>query len=400
MAGKTEAPVPDLSETKCPFFYDNGRDSAPISTDAIKQVYKVINAAARQSIGASAITALDSKSFVDLGKQITDSDILTDAFYKALTLMAADTIISFRPYESTEDDLIELSREQYGLWVRKIRFKMPDAHGDDSVVLTNGTSVDMYEINMPEVVQKNYGKIGTYEYHVTFPRYWLQLAFESESKMSQFLAGVSGWINNRMALDRQNVGMLARNNFIANIANTKREVKLVTLYNAATGSSVTAANAEYDPNFIRFAIARMQTDAADMTKMRADFNDGTVATFTPKAYQRFYLESSFVNSMSTVALYNAFNRDYLSVDRYREVSYWQNPQTRRSISVKTDGGDVTIDGIVGMLFDRDAIGSYRHAEESYTTPINARGRYVNVFWFVDYQPINDLSENGIVYTLR
>lgn len=387
--------------TKCPFFYDNGVDSEAPSTDAIKQMYATINAAARQAIGCTAITAVDTASFIDLGKQVTSSDILSDAFYKALTLMAADTIISYRPYRSDEDDMMELSRQQYGLWVRKIKFKMPDAKADDSVVLTNGRSVDMYVVNMPEVIQRVYGKIDTWTYHVTYANYWLKLAFESEGKMTQFLSGVAGWVDNRMALDRANLARMTRNNFIANIAGTKREIPLVANYNKISGKSLTAANAEYDNDFMRYAIGVIQTVCDDMTRMRSDFNDGTVATFTPKEDQRFYLETSFVNSMSTVAMYNAFNKDYLAVDRFRKVSFWQNPQSRRSIDIKvSDSSEVKLDNIVGILYDRDALGFYRHATESYTTPVNARGRYVNTFWFVDYQPINDLSENGVIFTLR
>lgn len=386
---------------KCPFFYDNGQDGTNLSTDAVKQVYTIVNEAAKQAVGCNAITAIDTRTFVDLGKQITAADIVADSFYKALTLMAANTIIAYRPYRSHED-LTELSAEEYGAWVRKISFKMPEAKSDDSVVLENGKSVDMYTVNMPDVVQKVYGKIVTWSYYITTQTAWLKLAFESERKMSQFLAGIMGSVENEMALNREDTARLTRNTYIAAIGASSREIKLVTNYNAETGKALTATNCVYDAEFLRYALSVIETTSDDMTYLRADFNDGTVLRHTPVADQRLYMESSFMNSISTQALYSAFNEQYLKIMQYRKIPFWQSPKNRREVMIQTGetGETVTVSNVVGLLFDRDAIGSYRHVTESYTTPINARGRYTNTFWFVNYQPINDMSENAVIFTLN
>lgn len=388
-----------LDEATRSIFYDNGIIGNGKETANVKQVYAVMNEAAEQAFNGKAIAVLDTTTFVSLGNDVLSSDVNVDNFFSALTLLCARTIISERLYQS-KFDILELTDAEYGAWVRKIRFKMPEAKPDDSVVLDNGKSVDMYVVNKPEVIQKAFAKIGTWEYYVTLQRYWLKLAFQSESMMERFIGAVMTWVYNRMAADAENLAKMTVNTFVANIADTKREVKLVTLYNAQTADTITAAEALFDEKFLRFAISTMQVYADYMSDMGTRFNDGTVPTFTPSEDRITLINTLFDNRLRTQMLYAAFNDSYLKLDNTRKISFWQSPDKPMSTAITTESGEVTVDNVVAIMFDRDALGTYRHAQEANTTPYNARGRYVNTFWFVDYQPINDLSENGIVFTLN
>lgn len=376
-------------------FYNNGVIGTPRETENVKQVYAIVNEAASQALGQTAIKAIDTSSFISLGNDILASNVNMDAFLSALTLMFSRTIISSRAYTS-KFDLLELSDSEYGAYLRKISFKMPVAKPDDSVLLENGKSVDMYVVNKPEVVQKTFAKVGTWEYYVTWQRHWLKQAFSSEYDMERFLSGVLAYVRNRQEIDRENLGKLVVATFAANAGGTSREIPLVTMFNNETGGSATETNAQFNNDFIRYAIGTMQSYADYMTDMSTRFNDGTVARFTPENKRIVYMEAMFRNRMNTEALYAAFNQSYLKVETTRTVSYWQSQQSPRSIMI----GDKTVNNVVAMMFDRDAVGFYRHTSESYSTPINARGRYVNTFWFVDYAPINDYSENGIIFTLN
>ncbi len=376
-------------------FYDNGVIDTPRETANVKQIYAIINEAAQQALGQKAIEAIDTTSFISLGDDILASNANMDAFMSALTLMFSRTIISSRAYES-KFDLLELSDAEYGAYLRKISFKMPMAKPDDSVLLENGKSVDMYVVNKPEVVQKTFGKVGTWTYSVTWQRKWLKDAFRSESEMERFLSGVLQYVKNRQEIDREDLGKLVVANFASRAAGTSREIPLVSMFNADTGGTVTATNAQFSNDFIRYAIGTMQSYADYMTDMSTRFNDGSVARFTPDSKRIVYMEAMFRNRMNTEALYAAFNQSYLKLETTRTVSYWQAQQSPRKIMIN----DKEVDNVVAMMFDRDAVGFYRHSEESYSTPINARGRYVNTFWFVDYAPLNDDSENGIIFTLN
>ena len=60
---------------------------------------------------------------------------------------------------------------------------------------------------------------------------------------------------------------------------------------------------------------------------------------------------------------------------------------------------VTVEGIVGVLMDRDAAG-YNLADDSLvTSPYNAKGQYYNIFNHVRIQLQNDLTEKAVVFCI-
>ena len=68
---------------------------------------------------------------------------------------------------------------------------------------------------------------------------------------------------------------------------------------------------------------------------------------------------------------------------------------------KVDGKtDKTIENVVGILFDREGIGTFRQEEKVLTTPVNARGAYYNTFWHEKQMWFNDMSENAVIFTLN
>ena len=89
-----------------------------------------------------------------------------------------------------------------------------------------------------------------------------------------------------------------------------------------------------------------------------------------------------------------------------EVPYWQAAKNPLNIDLIIEGDDpeqeesTTLTNIVATIHDRDALGTYRKEVEVATTPLNARGLYTNQFWHMNDLYFNDVSENGIVFTLN
>ena len=84
------------------------------------------------------------------------------------------------------------------------------------------------------------------------------------------------------------------------------------------------------------------------------------------------------------------------------LTYLQNANQPNSIDVlrASDGVNITVDNIVGIIFDRDACGMYKRMEDTLTTPVNAAGRYYNTYYHLQQLWFNDLSENFVVFTLN
>ena len=53
--------------------------------------------------------------------------------------------------------------------------------------------------------------------------------------------------------------------------------------------------------------------------------------------------------------------------------------------------------MVTVSFDEDAVMVDYQLDSSYSTPIEARKRYRNIWWHFAKNAINDFTENGIVF---
>ena len=101
--------------------------------------------------------------------------------------------------------------------------------------------------------------------------------------------------------------------------------------------------------------------------------------------------------------YAAFNEELISVDKtFEKMAFWQSAQTPGNISIEraSDGTETTINNIIGIVHDRDALGMYRRDEFVLTTPVNAAGAYYNQYWHEKQLWFNDLSENFVYFTLN
>ena len=91
------------------------------------------------------------------------------------------------------------------------------------------------------------------------------------------------------------------------------------------------------------------------------------------------------------------------------MNFWQSIKKPMAINVTpaeidsdgnaVKGTSVTADNVLGILFDRDAMGIAPAFEWSGTTPFNQRGGYYNLYIHWRNQYWNDFTENAIVFLL-
>lgn len=363
------------------------------------QIYEIANDIANQVMGTTALKAVDTNSFVALGQQILASDNYTENFNNTLVLRIARTIVAFREYTMLLKPLV-FGELEWGALIQKTKTEMPTAEADKAYDLEDGKSVDMYVVKKPKYHQKFFYNRTPYSFFVTIQRWQLKRAFISETAFAAFVASIFGEIRNKLELTFEALGYSTMANFIGNIAGTSQEIHLVTMYNNATGKSLTPANAMLDNDFIRFAVKTINIYRKRLAAMSTIYNAENYERHTPTAMQRFVILSDYMESIKTVVLWEAFNREYVSVATTMEIPYWQSLQSPTALQVtKKDGTEVSLDGVFAFIHDREALGVYRKEDEVITTPLNARGRYTNTFWHEEQMWFNDLSENGLVFTL-
>lgn len=367
-----------------------------------EQIYTVVNSAASQALGQGAIAAIDTASFVSLGNAVLSSATNTDAFLNTLAQRIGRTIISYREYKNKMRDLV-LNDFEYGAILQKIKIAMPTAEEDESYDLTDGQSVDMYKVSKPVVNQKLFVTRTPYQFKITIQRAHLKEAFLSESAMGGFIAAIFGEVRNAIEFALENLGRACYGNYIAEVAGGAREIKLVTEFNAATGGSVTAANALTNKDFLNFAFRRINEHIDYFQDMSVLFNDGSATRHTPKQDIRIKLLSPFVRAAETVTQYAAFHDTLVDVDGvYTPVSYWQSPSNRSQVIAQraSDDTSTTVSNVIGVMHDRDALGIYQLWEEVSTSPLNSAGLYYNQYYHEKNLWFNDLSENFVIFTLN
>lgn len=375
------------------------------------QIYGLINDVNAQTIGTENLTVLNTEQLVALGDFLFNSGSV-DLWTNTLLSRIASTKVSYRAYQS-KLGIYAVSDITMGLIMQKIKVDMPNAVEDVTTQLQDGESIDMYIVSKPTAHQKLFAKRTPATFFRTTQRKWLREAFTSESAMGSFLAAVQGEVNNKIELTQENLARLTMANFMAIISQTSsRVVDLVTEYNALTDNDVpTGEGALLDEGFCRYALGRMNKIAKYMETMSRLYNDGSVDRHSPIGSQRFVSLIDFRTALETQVQWAAFNERYVATKNGIEVPYWQSAKSPFDIKLRIHEGteddtdddedvDITLSNVVGMIHDVDAFGTYRKEMDVITTPVNARGAYYNTFWHLNDLYFNDVSENGILFTLN
>lgn len=375
----------------------------------VNQIYDLCNQIFQQMTGRTDIEAVDSASLVAMGNEVSNLG-KNDLWLNTLSRRIGLTIDYYRVYRNRFSDLYR-TQVEWGALVQKLTVEMPDAVADDmyKVGQMNGQALDHYIINNPKAKQKIFDKETPYSFFITMQEKMLTEAFLNAGAMSSFVNQVFGKVQNKIEVVLEDLARVALVNMMCNLS-TKQEIKLVTLYNSKTGSTLNPQTALFDPAFMRFAIGMMNNIASKLETMSVLFNTDGYDRFTPKSEQRFYVLADFITQLETVVQYAAFNPQYVNKSVDIAVPYWQGVKEGDDINDiavlskvigKVDSKvDKTIENVVGVLFDREAIGTFRQEEKVLTTPVNARGAYYNTFWHEKQMWFNDMSENAVIFTLN
>lgn len=368
-----------------------------------EQIYGLVNTVNAEAFGHSALVVTDTSSLISLGNTVLSSSTNTEAFLNTLAQRIGRTILRFREYRNKLGDMV-LNDFEYGAILQKIKVHMPEAEQDESYDLIDGNTVDHYTIAKPSVDQKLFVTRTPYQFHITIQRVHLKEAFLSAEAMGSFIGIVFGEVRNAIEISLENLGRVTLATAAAEYSSS-REIALVTDFNTEYNPTpaLTAAEALHNEEFLRYAIMRM-TNLIDMMQDASElYNDGTMITFTPREDIRMKVVSEFQRRIESNVLYAAFNEKFVDIpEGYKTINFWQAAQSPYDVNITrpSDQTATTVNNVVAILYDRDAMGVYKIDEEILTTPVNAAGMYYNQYWHEKQLRFIDLSENGVIFTLN
>lgn len=370
----------------------------------VAQIYDIINSVTKETLGETAVVAEDLTNIVDVGKEIIDTDSV-DSYVKKLVNHIGKVIFVDRLYKGNAPSVLMDSWE-FGSVTEKISTNLPDAHESDTWKLEDGKDYSPNVFYEPKVSVKFFNKRVTFEIPLSFTELQVKQSFSNVTQLNSFLSMLYTSVENSMTVKLDDLIMRTINNMTAETVASNDKVRAVDLlakYNAEKGTNLTDVQALKDPEFIRYASYTIAVYKDRLSKISTLFNEGKQARFTPEDKLHIVLLSDFAKASDVYLQSDTFHNEMTELPLHETVPYWQGSGTDydfksiTKIDVKTSTGKtVSQTGILGVMFDRDALG-VSNLDRRVTTNYNAKAEFFNNFYKMDAGYYNDLNENFVVF---
>ena len=408
-----------------------------------KDCHALMNLLVKEATGQdNSIQVVDSSTFVSAGELILATG--TENVLNALSLVLGRTFMAVRPYNAKFNLINAISTREFTHRMRKISFysREAQASGDWNTQLyanlgqgkTNGQNIEdgdptstksMWEQNQPVPLEVNFAGQNVWEDSTTVYEYQLQQAFRSESEFAEFVAGIMTERGNDIESQKEAYNRMTLLNFMAGLYDLNQAGSVVNLtkaFNDEFGTEYTTEQLQttYIEDFAKFMSARIRIDSDMLTNRSKKAHWSPAKTIgdvsyvllrhTPKDRQRLFLYNPLMIKTKAYVFPSLFNPEYLKMENYEGVMYWQNeldpsaikvtpaiPDTTGTYNTQVAGETVSLPYVVGLLFDEDALMVDYQLERSNTTPLEARKGYRNIWWTFSKNSINDFTENAILY---
>ena len=387
----------------------------------VKQIYQLMNGVTSEILGSTGIVKEDLSNIVDVGTQLFDATSI-DNYVKSLVNHIGKVIFVNRPYAGNVPSMLMDSWE-FGSVLEKISADLPVATENESWELVNGQEYKQDIFYKPSVSAKFFNSKVTFEVPMSFTEMQVKESFSSATQLNGFLSMLYNAVDKSMAIKIDSLIMRTINNAIGETfkadataftpqgasdvdyttASTNRCVNLLKLYNDKFDKELTADTAITDPEFIRFASYVMSLYVDRLSKISTLFNVGGKDRFTPADMLHIVMLSDFKASATAYLESDTFHNNLVALPESESVPYWQGSGTTYSfadvskIMVKTaTGTDITVTGILAVMFDRDAMGVC-NTDRRVTTNYNAKAEFYNNYYKFDASYYNDLNENCVVF---
>lgn len=378
----------------------------------VKQVYELVNNATKEIVGEESLLQEDLSNIVDLGEKVINVKAI-DNFVRTLVDHIGKVIFVNRSYKGYAPS-VYMDGWEYGSILEKISGSMPEATENESWELQNGKSYDPNVFYQPKVQAKFFNSKTTFEVDQSFTEKQVKSAFSSATQMNAFLSMLKNEVEKSLTIKSDSLVMRTINNMTAQTLHSggARVVNLLTLFNQAYASKLTspltAGEAIHTPEFIRYASYIMSLYTQRLANMSEIFNMGGQKRFTPSDKLHIVLLDEFAKSSDIFLQSDVYHNELTKFPKAETVAFWQGSGTNynyadtSAINVKiksadsADGIVVQQQGILGIMFDRDALGVC-NIDRRVTTNYNPKAEFFTNFHKYEAGYFNDGDENFVVF---
>lgn len=388
----------------------------------VNQIYNLVNAVSADVWGTAAPSVKNLAGLIALGQSVGADGSWTadsDKFLGALVDRIGKSIIR------TLDRRVDLPNfimhdMEFGAILQKIDVQPIAAQRDSSWAIgDNDFSSDFLNVYKPNVSSTLFSTFDTWTCKTTIPDVMFKTAFTSAAAMGSFITAIMDSLTGSIESQINKMNHICLCNFFAEKAKNSNNgfYGLVTAYNTAFGYTSEDAgyltpNTEavlYNKDFVKFATRFINNMVKYLGEEGTRYNVGDKIRATARDNMHCIMLTDFASSVSSYLESDTYHNELVSLPYYDEVTYWQytgdTTAYRSGVTLipSSEAGQaepttVTLQYIVGCLLDRQALGTTIKERWSASDRINSERRTnyvegVNCGWF------NDLSENGVIFTL-
>lgn len=383
----------------------------------VKQIYTLMNSVSNEVLGKTDLVKEDLTGIVDMGTEVFNQNAV-DNYVKSLVNHIGKVIFVNRPYAGKVPSVL-MDAWEFGSVLEKISADIPQATENESWSLTDGHEYKQDVFHKPTVTAKFFNSKVTFEVPVSITEKQVKESFSNAEQLNGFLSMIYSAVDKSMTIKADSLIMRTINNMVAETfkadatsfnpagdyskGSTNRCVNLLKLYNDKFGTSLTPQVAILNPDFIRFASYTIGMYADRLGSISTLFNIGGKARFTGSDMLHLVLLTDFAKGADTYLYSDTYHNEFVALGKHETVPCWQASGQSYSfndvstIEVKTASGtDVKVTGVIGVMFDRDALG-VSNLDRRVTSNYNAKAEFFNNYFKFDAGYFNDTNENFVVF---
>ena len=398
----------------------------------VNQIAEALNDIYGEILGEDNLFTEDLSNIISAGQIITSSTAWGDNFDNYVGKIidkVGRSIFVDRPYRASDLGIWRDSWE-YASLLEKIRCEVGEYTDNDEWTLLDKNDTAGPDYNKTDIVDKLFGFVGpevqakyfnlktTFRNKISITRKQLKSAFNGASEMGRFIAMIENRIRTKQEIGKEELERRVVTNLACAAYDGGNIVDLKTIL----GSNLTLAQALKDQATLR-GIAEQITMTRKLLAQPSKLYSITKSymNFTPEDLSRLIVLDDVDVALRFNLYGDTFNEEFVRLDGYRTVPYWQGRKTasgtdttaiRASVDatalVDAGAGEsgrsgaqgtakrVKIDNLIGVLFDRDAA-MICNEDPEVRSQYNADGNFTNFFYNYDCSYYNDFDENALVF---
>lgn len=422
----------------------------------VQDAYDLVNAMLDNIQGIEqSITVCDTSSFIDAGEYI--KSMPTEDTLNALSLVIGRTLVAVRPYDAKLGVFNSMDTGVYSSRMRKISYYSTDAeyvgsinnqlhinHADGFDNGRNGSqtpapgtppeypdsftsAASMWTQEYKHPLEINFGGMSAWQTRLTLPEDALERAFRSEEDFMRFYNGILTDKANDIEQMKESFNYALLDTAIAatySMNNGRQVINLTKEYNDQFGTSYTTQDllTTYFVEFLEFFVSQIRKTSDLLTHRTTAFHQPCTQTFngvsqsilrhTPKDRQKLIMYNPLWIDAQSRVYPEIFNEQYLKVENFEAVDFWQNFNEPSKISIVPSYPDyvindiddptaeIEIDNVIGMIFDEDALMTQFSLDRVAVSPLEAAKLYRNTIWHIRRNYIFDATENIVIFVME